>query len=59
MKRAKQEATVSSHVAVGRRHTFKSGKHESLQTRLGCWRYRFSLAQYEARLSNLPSTKGG
>jgi|GEM_PF-2620223 len=35
MKRAKQEATVSSHVAVGRRHTFKSGKHESLQTRLG------------------------
>lgn len=35
MKRATQEATVVSHVAVGGRHTFKSGKHESLQPRLG------------------------
>ena len=35
MKRAKRQAIVASHVAVGGRHTFKFGKHESLQTRLG------------------------
>jgi hypothetical protein len=35
MKRAKREAIVASHAAVGGRHTFKFGKHESLQTRWG------------------------
>ena len=34
MKHVKREAIVASHVAAGGRHTFKFGKHESLQTRL-------------------------
>ena len=35
MKHVKREAIVASHVAAGGKHTFKIGKHDNLQTRLG------------------------